>query len=77
MGNYLVLNYKAAIFSLSGILLVYSFFKKNYRYEIFLITANHNFTSIEVNATCKDQACELISLTKRKIKKNKQYQQAS
>ncbi|WP_162127903.1 hypothetical protein [Flavobacterium phycosphaerae] len=75
--KYLEQNYKLPLFLFSGMLLVYSLVKKSYRYEIFLITSNHNFTSIHVNAACKDQACELISLIKRKIKKNKQYQQAS
>ncbi|TBX67036.1 hypothetical protein EZL74_10280 [Flavobacterium silvisoli] len=76
LGSYLSQNYKLPILIISGLLLLFSFLKKSYHYEIFLMTANHNFTAIEVNEANKDQACELISHTKRKMKKMKLYQQA-
>lgn len=70
-------NYKLVFFLLSSVLLLFSFFKKNYHYTILLITAHYHLTSIIIKDNSKDQACEFISLTKRKIKENNIYQKAS
>ncbi|MGL2965811.1 hypothetical protein [Flavobacterium sp. XGLA_31] len=73
--NFELLRYSG--YGLSVALLIFAVIKKTYQYKIALFTKHSHYFSIPVNEEYKDDACELISLTKAKIKKNKLYLKAS
>ncbi len=67
-----LLNFVPAI-----LFLLLAVFRKNYSYKIMLYTHHSHYFTIPVNETYKEEACELLSLTKTKIKKNKSYLKVS
>lgn len=62
---------------LSAAIVLYALLKKTYSYSIVLFTNYSHIFSIPVNPQDKEDACELIARTKRKVRTNKKYMQAS
>jgi hypothetical protein len=58
-------------------LLVYAILKRTYAYSIVLFTNYSHIFSIPVNPQDKEDACELLARTKRKLKTQKKFMQAS
>lgn len=55
------------------LLLCYGLSKKKFTYIIVLFTSNSQLLNIAVSEDHKDEACELLSVAKSKIKTNKHY----
>lgn len=75
-------NNKEVLFQRIGIvmaigILLYALLKRTYKYKIVLFTHYSHIFSIPVNVQDKEDASELIARTKRKVRTNKNYMQAS